>query len=115
MQQEQEAQAPRLLNVGDKIVRHYYKSRAILTIDRVTNTQAMSGTTKFKREVRDSRYFIEIGADSWDQGHYSIPTDKEIEDIRDSIRLQKAKAEIETKLKTVTLEQAVKILEILNA
>lgn len=110
----QETQATHLLNVGDKIVLHYYKQKSILTIDRVTNTQAMTGNTKFKRDVADKDFFKELGADSWSQGYYKIATPEMIEEVENSMRLQKVKAEIETKIKTATIEQAVKILEILN-
>jgi len=65
------------LEVGDKIVKYYYSTPTLITIDRVTPKRAFSGHTQFDREIKPSQLTAdwslnEIGRNSYSNTSYCI-------------------------------------------
>lgn len=69
----------RKLKVGDKVYETIYGDiRRILTIERLTNTQAIAGNMKFSIEYQSSGKVKEIGSskDRWNTTHYYLETEE---------------------------------------
>jgi len=101
------------LQVGDKLyyTSHYKNVDHIVTIERVTNTQAIAGSTKFKRVLSSQNTASVIGYNSWSVGFWQL----ENEEMKDRLFRQKAIKEIkETDYKNVPSENLKQILEILT-
>lgn len=94
----------RKLKVGDRVYRvSYYNNneiKEVLTIDRVTKTQAISGNIKFKLEDTERHGLQTIpyqsGLKHW---YYQLETEK----LKQRFETQKLKKEIAGKLDTVNL------------
>lgn len=70
-------EANKQLNVGDKIYeRLHYGPLRLLQIDRVTNTMAISGMHKFKRDVSGTGYVRLIGGSSYSRLSYYLETEE---------------------------------------
>lgn len=66
------------LVVGDDVLitSRYY--RRIAKVDKVTKTQIIANNARFRR---DSGW--QCGSDSWDRKSISVPTEKEISDVKE--------------------------------
>lgn len=66
------------LVVGDNVlvISRYY--RRIAKVDKVTKTQIIANNARFRR---DSGW--QYGGDSWDRKSISVPTEKEISDVKE--------------------------------
>jgi len=100
------------LQVGDKLYQtsHYKNIEAVITIDRVTNTQAFSGSRKFKRVLGSQNIATVIGS-SWSIYFYQL----EDTELQDRLFRQNAIKKIkESDYKSVSSENLKHILEILT-
>ena len=83
------------LNVGDKILKRYgSKADKIITIERVTPTQAIAGNYRFKREQNTEWIFKEIGDSVWSNTTYEILTaenEREYHEFRNETLLSQRK------------------------
>lgn len=66
------------LVVGDDVLVTSMCHRRIAKIDKVTKTQIVVDNVRFRR---DSGW--QCGSDSWDRKRISIPTEKEISDVKE--------------------------------
>jgi hypothetical protein len=68
------------LKEGDRIYRCYQGTpTSIMVIERTTKTQAVCGTTKFRREYSENSWVNMIGAGSYSLTSYYLETPKLIE------------------------------------
>lgn len=66
------------LVVGDDVLVRGMYSRRIAKVDKVTETQIIVNNARFKR---DSGW--QCGIDRWDRKSISVPTEKEISDVKE--------------------------------
>lgn len=66
------------LQVGDDVIVAGMSCRRIAEIDKVTKTQIVVGNTRFRR---DSGW--QCGGDRWNVRRISVPTEKEISEIKE--------------------------------
>lgn len=66
------------LQVGDDVIVAGMSCRRIAEIDKVTKTQIVVGNTRFRR---DSGW--QCGGDKWNIRRISVPTEKEISEIKE--------------------------------
>lgn len=66
------------LQVGDKLYRtsHYKTIDRVVTIERVTNTQAISGHTKFKRTLNGNEVASVVGDSSWSVHFWQLESEE---------------------------------------
>ena len=83
----------KLLQVGDVIYSESYgKITGKYTIDRITNTLAFSGMTKFKRCYTSPTYIrTVVSGGRWSSGSYSLETDELKERAKYQMALTKVK------------------------
>lgn len=98
------------LNVGDKILQRYGANpRKIITIERVTATQAIAGNYRFKREQNTEWIFKEIGDSVWSNTTYEILTaenEREYHEFRDEMFLSQRKKALIADIERLSLSQA---------
>lgn len=98
------------LVVGDDVLitSRYY--RRIAKVDKVTKTQIIANNARFRR---DSGW--QCGSDSWDMKSISVPTEKEISDIKEENFLKNLIYTISSfdfeRLSTNELKQVYKIIK----
>ena len=66
------------LVVGDDVIVKSMNHRRIAKVDKVTKTQIIANNDRFRR---DSGW--QYGGDSWNRKSISVPTEKEISDIKE--------------------------------
>lgn len=103
----------RELKVGDRIYcESYGLIHSIYTIERITPTQAVSGTTKFKRELSKNGYAYMIGERGFSSYLYWIETP---ELIKKHIRQQSLSKIGNTNFKSFSDEKIQQIINIINS
>ena len=66
------------LVVGDDVLVSGIYHRCIAKVDKVTKTQIIANNARFRR---DSGW--QCGSDNWDRKSISVPTEKEISDVKE--------------------------------
>lgn len=66
------------LQVGDYVLVTGMSHRSIAKVDKVTKTQIVAGNIRFKRESG-----WQCGGDRWNVRRISVPTEKEISEIKE--------------------------------
>ena len=66
------------LVAGDEVLVTVMSYRHIAKVDKVTKTQIIANNARFRR---DSGW--QCGSDSWDRKSISVPTEKEISDVKE--------------------------------
>ena len=98
------------LVVGDDVLVKGMNHRRIAKVDKVTKTQIVIDNAKFRR---DSGW--QCGSDSWDMKSISVPTEKEISDVKEETFRKKLIHTISSfdfeRLSTNELKQVYKIVK----
>lgn len=100
------------LNVGDRLYKtsHYKTIEQVVTIERVTNTQAFSSSMKFKRELSENGIARLIGGSSWTLHYWK----KENEELQERLFRQNSIKYIkEVDYKLISTDKLKQILDIL--
>ncbi len=99
------------LKVGDRIYRCYRgEPTNVITIERTTKTQAISGTNRFKIEYSERSWINVVGRGSYSQASYYLETPRLIEKFNRIKLLSKVKT---IKFDELTDEQLKSILNVL--
>lgn len=98
------------LVVGDEVLVKGMSYKRIAKVDKVTKTQIVVDNARFKR---DSGW--QCGSDIWDRKSISVPTEKEISDVKEEIFRKKLIYAIRSfdfkRLSTDELKQVYKIVK----
>lgn len=108
-----EKETKKLLEVGDVIYSvSRYTINGAYVIDRITNTQAISKTTKFRREISDNGWIRLVGsAEAWSMASYWLETDE----LKNRYSRQKFVSEIRAfEFNSLSDEDLKKIVSIIN-
>ena len=104
------------LQIGDIVVgEHLYSGISLYKIDRITATQAISGTTKFKRAYENNRIRAIGETFSYTRTTYQLAND----DLLNQYKIQNLVNHIDSKisrqsLKNLSLDQLTRIKAILD-
>jgi hypothetical protein len=109
------------LEVGDKIVQHYYSQITLITIERVTAKRAYSKHIQFKREISEPSQFekslsiSEIGRDAYSRYSYMLYIPEVYDERLKRQRLENKANELAKKFASVnysneTLEKLIELL-----
>ena len=103
------------LKVGDVIYgeNSIYGINGVYKIKRLTDTQAISGNTRFKNEILSDGRIIKIGqsSDMWNRTHYYIETDELKEKYFRQNAVSTLKLTDYSKLETKVLESLLSVLK----
>ena len=68
------------LVVGDDVLVTVMSYRHIAKVDKVTKTQIIVNNTRFRRDSG-----LQFGSDRWNVRRISVPTEKEISDVKEEV------------------------------
>lgn len=101
------------LQVGDKVYVDNKWSESIVTIDRVTDKRAFSGSMQFYREYEN--HVRKVGVDRWDTTTCKIATTELINKVRyNAAKVRAIKAVRDANINHLTLDQLNAILNIIK-
>ena len=66
--------------VGDDVLVTVMSYRNIAKVDKVTKTQIIVNNTRFRRDSG-----LQFGSDRWNVRRISVPTEKEISDVKEEV------------------------------